>query len=139
MAAQDGRGLQGAQVSALHLAQALETDILLERGIHATCGCTKFVMCPFPGTSWYYATTCRHDEGASWPPDWDFWWYDLSDGTWVSSRAFEDAHHDALWFELNEYVRTQAGRSLFYIRADGRVWNVSSGRMGGGGSVALWK
>lgn len=127
-------------MSTLHLAQSLETDILLGRGIHAACGCTKFVMCNFPGTSWYYATTCRHEEGVR-PPDWDFWWYDLSEGCPVYVQDFENAHFDAVWSEPDNYVRTRAGLSLFYIRMDGRVWNVTShGRMGSGISgTALWK
>lgn len=121
----------------LEIARALEADILTNIGMRSWCGCTKFVLCPFPNSSLYYATICSHDEAAIMFHDDQYfferthWWYDASLKWMVSRRRFEEMHFDALWEEptedwdeYNKYVRTHVGTKFFFIRDDGRVRNM---------------
>lgn len=135
----------------LELARALETEILVENGIKGACDCVKYVMCPFPDSSWYYATLCRHDNV---PGLWEitpsgvverhFWWYDFTTRSMVGPIEFGAKYVDEFWVMEHEFLRTRTGTALYDIRPDGRVRRlaVSNVQIGGNrrmGMEAEWK
>lgn len=84
----------------LAIARLLEQEIILSNGIEGKCGCTKFAMCPFPNTSWYYVTICKHDNDSaprSLTPMMErkYWWFDPNNLRMVSAIAFECAFREA--------------------------------------------
>ena len=93
-------------------------------GIDAPCGCCKFVLCPFPTTTWYYATLCRHDNDSaprSLTP------------TMISRLEFEAVFEDRLKWQdevgqsvfsldpLNHFIYARVGAKLFHIGRGGQV------------------
>lgn len=101
MAAQDGGDLQEEDHVDLRIALLMEHEILSNQGIQAPCGCTKFVMCSFPTTCWYYATLCRHDDTRGFRAITElteraYWWYDLARRCMVSAALFGQQYGAAL-------------------------------------------
>lgn len=114
----------------LAIALTLEQEIVLANGIESKCGCTKFAMCPFPNTSWYYATICVHDNDSA-PIEGSYWWFDTNNLRMVSTsdfmRAFRDAQLEpALQDEapknlVSRVIAVRIGPRLLYVAGGGQV------------------
>lgn len=114
-------------VEDLAVAQLMEQEILLGVGLTAPCGCSKLLLCPFPTTTWYYATICLHDNDASpraLTPDIIrmHWWYDLSKQRMISAVDFENKYLERL--QHNAVVVARVGKNLFHIGSGGQVRRV---------------
>ena len=103
-------------------------------GIDAPCGCRKFVLCPFPTTTWYYATLCRHDNDSApraLTPTMErvYWWYDLNRQRMISAVAFEHLYKCALTRQNSGHLSapTPGGIHLLHSRARGQLFVIGSG------------
>lgn len=106
-------------LASLEVALELERSILEDSGFQAACGCTKFVMCQMPGTSWWYATTCAHDT-TYWGAE-AHWWYDRFAQEIVRREDFWRRYSELLPTVASPYVRIMSGVKLFEVNSSGMV------------------
>lgn len=120
----------------LAIAQLLEQEILVGNGLTASCGCPKFVLCPFPTTPWYYATLCKHDNDSA-PRaltpliERAYWWYDLNRRRMISAIDFEKKYKEMMVGhappsafsarDLDQFFQVRMGKNLFAIGRGGQV------------------
>jgi hypothetical protein len=116
----------------------METEILMSGGIKAPCACTKFVLCPFPTTSWYYVTLCKHDNDSA-PRALTplmyraYWWYDMSKQRMISAIAFTKKYEEMMVghapplcaHDMDQFLHVRVREKIFAIGRGGQVNRLS--------------